>query len=506
LSYTSSEYGAANAGRKSAPGSVALVNKVAASKPARTIRLHPVLTWMAAIEFSVVAVAAYIASLAYHHVILSSWPDAGKYIPAALLLATLFLLVSIGFRHFFAIQTQPSHLFLWNGVEAVAFSFSFFLSAMFLLKIAEDYSRGAFLFQIAGVSLAVLGTRAMLFSRLQLAIASGLVEARRVILIGDASRCSSLADRLRAAGILAIGSFAFPVPNEPRTQHGATHEAGTVVQPRRLSELVTLCRQLRPDDVVIAAARGDLPTAAELVKSLSELPVGVHIVPMDLSDLIAAAQVTEFGEIVTLQVSRPPLSALGRVTKRAFDILAAVAGVIVFSPLFLIVSLAIKLDSHGPVFFWQTRHGYNNDPIRVLKFRTMSSAAQKSNGFVQAVANDPRVTRIGRILRRTSIDELPQLFNVLAGTMSIVGPRPHATLHNEMFARKISPFARRHNVKPGITGWAQVNGHRGPTDTLEKMRRRIEYDLYYIDNWSLMFDIKIIIMTVFSKRAHINAY
>ncbi len=483
-----------------------LVNNTAASTPARTIRLHPVLTWMAAIEFSVVAVAAYIASLTYHHFVLSSRPDAGKYIPAALLIATLFLLVSIGFRHFFAIQTQPSHLFLWNGVEAVAFSFSFFLSAMFLLKIAEDYSRGAFLFQIAGVSLAVLGVRATLFSRLQLAIASGLVEARRVILIGDASRCSYLADRLRAAGILAVGWFAFPVQGEPTTERATSNEAGTAVQHRRLSELVWLCRQLCPDDVVIAAARGDLPTAAELVKSLSELPVGVHIVPMELSDLIATAQVTEFGEIVTLQVSRPPLSTFGRVTKRAFDIVAAVAGLIVFAPLLLIVSLAIKLGSRGPVFFWQTRHGYNNEPIRVIKFRTMSGSTQERDGFVQAVENDPRVTRIGRILRRTSVDELPQLFNVLAGTMSIVGPRPHATLHNEMFAQKISPFARRHNVKPGITGWAQVNGHRGPTDTIEKMRRRIEYDLYYIDNWSLQFDIKIIIMTLFSKRAHTNAY
>jgi Undecaprenyl-phosphate glucose phosphotransferase len=460
---------------------------------------------MAAIEFSVVAVAAYIASLTYHYVVLSSWPDAGKYFPAALLIATLFLLVSIGFRHFFAIQTQPSHLFLWNGVEAVAFSFSFFLSAMFLLKIAEDYSRGAFLFQIAGVSLAVLAVRATLFSRLQLAIASGIVEARRVILIGDAGRCSYLADRLRAAGVLAVGSFAIPIHDGPTVERGTSNEAGMVAQHRRLSELIELCRQLRPDDVVIAAAPGDLPTATELVKSLSELPVGVHIVPMELSDLIATAQVTEFGEIVTLQVARPPLSTFGRVTKRTCDIVAAVAGLIVFSPLFLMVSLAIKLDSRGPVFFWQTRHGYNNEPIRVIKFRTMSGT-QERHGFVQAVENDPRVTRIGRILRRTSGDELPQLFNVLAGTMSIVGPRPHATLHNEMFAQKISPFARRHNVKPGITGWAQVNGHRGPTDTIEKMRRRIEYDLYYIDNWSLLFDIKIIIMTLFSKRAHSNAY
>jgi lipopolysaccharide/colanic/teichoic acid biosynthesis glycosyltransferase len=181
-----------------------------------------------------------------------------------------------------------------------------------------------------------------------------------------------------------------------------------------------------------------------------------------------------------------------------------VIGLIVLAPVLAVVAAAIKLDSPGPVLFRQRRHGYNNQTIEVFKFRSMK--LENSDTFLQAVRNDLRVTHVGRMLRNTNIDELPQLLNVLRGEMSIVGPRPHATVHNEMFEGKISVFSRRHIVKPGITGWAQVNGYRGATDTFEKMQRRVEYDLYYIDNWSFLFDLRIMIMTLFSKRAYTNAY
>ena len=225
---------------------------------------------------------------------------------------------------------------------------------------------------------------------------------------------------------------------------------------------------------------------------------------MDALELIAGAQIGEFGGLLTIQVHRRPLSPFDLVVKRSFDIFAATVGLIVLSPLFLVVSLAIKLDSRGSVFFSQKRHGFNNAPIRVLKFRTMTTT-EDGDQVRQAVKNDPRVTRVGRILRRTNIDELPQLITVLQGDMSIVGPRPHATAHNKFYQTKIAPFSRRHIVKPGITGWAQVNGFRGETDTLEKMQQRVEHDLYYIDNWSFLLDMKIILLTLLSKRAYTNA-
>ncbi len=220
---------------------------------------------------------------------------------------------------------------------------------------------------------------------------------------------------------------------------------------------------------------------------------------------MAVSRITQFGNMVTMRIFQSPLTPFNRAIKRALDIVAAIVGLILASPLFVIVPLAIKLDSRGPVFFRQTRHGYNNEPIRVLKFRSMS-VMEEGDNFRPVARHDPRVTRLGRVLRQTNIDELPQLFNVLGGDMSMVGPRPHPTAQNETFAELISSFYRRHNVKPGITGWAQVNGYRGDTDTLEKMQRRLEHDLHYIDNWSLLLDLKIIVMTLFSRKAYWNAY
>ena len=167
----------------------------------------------------------------------------------------------------------------------------------------------------------------------------------------------------------------------------------------------------------------------------------------------------------------------------------------------ILVAVLIKLDSPGPIFFVQRRYGFNQQPFRIIKFRTMR-ALDDGPAIRQARRNDPRLTRVGRCLRRWNIDEVPQLFNVLTGDMSLVGPRPHALSHDREYEQRISRYARRHNVKPGITGWAQVHGYRGETDTDEKMRKRVEHDLYYIDNWSLWLDCKIIVRTVLSRSAN----
>jgi putative colanic acid biosynthesis UDP-glucose lipid carrier transferase len=175
-------------------------------------------------------------------------------------------------------------------------------------------------------------------------------------------------------------------------------------------------------------------------------------------------------------------------------------------PILALIALAIKLDSPGPVFFRQRRYGFNNNAIVVWKFRTMKADMVRDDTVVpQATRNDPRVTRVGRFLRRTSLDELPQIFNVLRGEMSLVGPRPHAVAHNEQYAKIIDDYLSRHRVKPGITGWAQVNGLRGETDTPEKMRERVQFDLYYIDNWSFWLDLKIMALTPFAAINR-NAY
>jgi putative colanic acid biosynthesis UDP-glucose lipid carrier transferase len=193
------------------------------------------------------------------------------------------------------------------------------------------------------------------------------------------------------------------------------------------------------------------------------------------------------------------------VSKLALDYVVGSISLLLFAPLMLAVAVAIKLESPGPVFFRQRRHGYNHRLIDVYKFRSMT-VAENGDRVVQAQKNDARVTRVGKFLRRTSLDELPQLFNVLKGEMSLVGPRPHAVAHNQHYRERLERYANRHCVKPGMTGWAQVNGFRGPTEDPEKMRKRVEMDLYYIENWSLWLDIKILAVTPLVGFVHRNAY
>jgi putative colanic acid biosynthesis UDP-glucose lipid carrier transferase len=229
----------------------------------------------------------------------------------------------------------------------------------------------------------------------------------------------------------------------------------------------------------------------------------IRCVSLDLS--LVAGQVDEIwaqrevGKIAGLPVIRimaRPLDSAQIIVKRLEDVVVAGTALTFFGPLMLLAALAIKLDSPGPVFFRQGRHGFNNRPFQVLKFRTMHHTQEVISDLTQAQRNDSRVTRVGALLRKTSLDELPQLFNVLSGDMSIVGPRPHAIEHNDKYAQQIDAYMTRHRIKPGITGWAQVNGLRGETGTLEKMRKRVEYDLFYVDNWSLKFDLKIMILTL----------
>jgi Undecaprenyl-phosphate glucose phosphotransferase len=327
------------------------------------------------------------------------------------------------------------------------------------------------------------------------AIAKNRVESRRAIIISTTSDHAPVERPLSDAGVTIVRSLPFPAP----VGSGRRDNTGP------LRRLVKTCRAARPDDILILTMAGDLAKSVSVADALSELPASVHIVPVDTAELFGSARLGELGALITIELNRPPLTKLQQILKRVFDIFAAVCGLILLSPLLLVVALAIKLGSRGPILFRQTRHGYNNDKIRVFKFRTMTTI-EDGHVFTQAKKNDPRITRLGHFLRQSNIDELPQLLNVLIGDMSIVGPRPHPVALNQSFEEHIWPLSRRHNVKPGITGWAQVNGYRGETDTLEKMQRRFECDLYYIDNWSFLLDMKIIIMTIFSRSAYTNAF
>lgn len=455
---------------------------------------------LVAFEYGVVAGTTFLAGVVYHGLLLKELPSSHLYVAAAVFVATVFELMALGSGHYRNCQSQPRHVFLFSGFGSIAIAFSFLLSALFVFKLTGTYSRVTFIFQFITVGVAVLIVRTVLHARMRRAVAAGLVNARRVVLIGDAAGCVEFAGRLERTAIQTVGSFGFPDHGERAGGDLSAASGG-----RDIRSLLDGCRRLRPDDILILTRQDDIARAAALSRALSEVPVALHVVPVESAAFLASAKTVEFGNVVTMQVMGRPLSRLQLCAKRLFDFASACVLLVLLLPVFVAVAVAIKLDSRGPVLFRQTRHGYNNETIGVFKFRSMAPSGDGGK-FVQAVQNDARITRVGALLRRTSIDELPQLINVLRGEMSIVGPRPHATAHNHMFEGQIPAFSRRHVVKPGITGWAQVNGCRGPTPTVEKMQQRVDYDLYYIDNWSFVLDLRIIVMTVFSKTAYENAY
>ncbi|PKG82622.1 undecaprenyl-phosphate glucose phosphotransferase [Colwellia sp. 75C3] len=244
---------------------------------------------------------------------------------------------------------------------------------------------------------------------------------------------------------------------------------------------------------------------ADILARLGDTTVDVHIVPDFLISNLMHARIDHVGNIDTLSVFESPYFGFREITKRTLDVVAGMAILLLILPVLIVVSIGVKLTSKGPVLFKQDRYGLGGELIKVWKFRSMT-VQENSDIVIQATKNDVRVTPFGAFLRRTSLDELPQFINVLTGSMSIVGPRPHAVSHNEEYRKKVEFYMLRHKVKPGITGWAQVSGYRGETDTLDKMEKRIEYDLQYIKNWSLSLDIKIIFLTVFKGFTNKNAY
>jgi putative colanic acid biosynthesis UDP-glucose lipid carrier transferase len=348
---------------------------------------------------------------------------------------------------------------------------------------------------------------------------------------------------------MARGELGEPGENKPKEQRP------NKPQPQRISSLFPVA------DVLLAAAHSDRPASLEEVDAIRRLlcvRLGVAELPLrleerigefdpqkrhDVAELVTAlSDDSSVGRTSMVELTRAvceadgsldlredefmlalaialslapadvahlvydtPFRGIKRVIKRAEDMLLGALFCAICALPMLLIAVAIKLTSKGPVLFKQPRHGEGGVEFNVLKFRSMS-VMERGASVVQAQRNDPRITPLGAFLRRTSLDELPQFLNVLGGSMSIVGPRPHAVAHNELYRTKIVEYMRRHKVKPGITGWAQVNGLRGETDTLDKMVARVEHDLVYIRSWSLWLDIKIIFLTVFGKKVRQNAY
>ncbi len=274
-------------------------------------------------------------------------------------------------------------------------------------------------------------------------------------------------------------------------------------------ELERLVREERITQVLVALSWAAESRIEQTVRELRRLPVNVLLVPDMQAFRHARNRITQVAGLPMFNVSERPLDGWSPLIKRLEDLMLASLALVLALPVMLLVALAIRLDSPGPVLFRQKRYGYNNKLIEVFKFRSMYCDKADANAERQTTRNDDRITRVGRFIRRTSLDELPQLFNVLLGSMSMVGPRPHATATKAagiLFEDAVKEYTARHRVKPGITGWAQINGYRGETDTLEKIEKRVEYDLQYIENWSIWFDLYILFRTLpavlFTREAY----
>jgi Undecaprenyl-phosphate glucose phosphotransferase len=392
--------------------------------------------------------------------------------------------------HYLDFKPHLRRAFTYWNVTFVAL-----LALAFVTQVTVEYSRGSMLlFYVIGLP-AIILTRYLLVSTVILGSKVGLVTAQRVFLIGSGEDISGFVRRYQPwnYGLHTVGAAPLTRPDP-----SASREERRAMLAADLRHAIDTARTLRPDAVYIVSPWSETLTIDSCVDEFLNTPVEIHLGPERILDRFENVRIAKHGRMASLQLTRAPLGWFERMQKRLLDVTVAAGVLVVLSPLLALVAFMILVESGRPLLFRQRRYGFNQQEFRIIKFRTMTTL---DDGEVvhQARRNDPRVTRLGRFLRKWNIDELPQLINVLKGDMSLVGPRPHALSHNREYEQKIALYARRHNVLPGITGWAQVNGFRGETDTEEKMRRRVDHDLYYIDNWSLWLDLRILVMTLFSR-------
>jgi polysaccharide biosynthesis protein PslA len=388
---------------------------------------------------------------------------------------------------------------------AWAMAFAILLLVAFMLKISDYFSR------VWAVTWCVFAGGLLTAVRLSLGEwvhrrAVDGVLAERSIIFGAGELGQQFADQIRSFDdpfIKVIGFVDDRASRVPRATKGLCVLGDS-------TSLTNLIRANMVDHVFVALPLDAQQRIKQVIEQLAQMPVRVSLVSSPMGFDLPVRAIKFINKVPTLQIFDQPLSGWSNVGKWLEDQIIAVLILIFVGPLMAVIAVAIKIDSGGPVFFRQKRFGFNNNPIEVWKFRTMYVGDRSPvETFRPAIRDDPRITPLGRYLRKSSLDELPQFFNVLLGNMSIVGPRPHALAHTHQglqFEEIIERYAARHRVKPGITGWAQVNGWRGEADTIEKIKKRVEYDLDYIENWSIFFDIWIILKTILLIFKDRNAY
>ncbi len=336
-------------------------------------------------------------------------------------------------------------------------------------------------------------------------VASGVLH-KRIVIVGGGKAAEEAINLIESSSDLdaeVVGLFDDRFDNRSPKSIRRHRKLG------RIADLAEYARQHRVDLVIVAIPMTAEQRLLQILKRLWELPLDIRISAAAAELKLSPRAYTFLGKLPLLNVFERPISGWDGFLKSAMDKAIALAAIIAFSPLMLGVALAVKFESKGPVIFRQKRFGFNNQLVEVFKFRSMYTDMSDAQAAKLVTRDDPRVTRVGRIIRKTSLDELPQLFNVLLGTLSLVGPRPHATqakAAGTLYDEVVDGYFARHKIKPGITGWAQINGWRGETDTREKLEQRVKHDLEYIDRWSLGFDLYILAKTPLALLKSQNAY
>ena len=423
---------------------------------------------------------------------------------SAPLIYLLYMELANGYRHFLPVQTKIGITKLLLGLGIV---FALLLTMVFFTKSSSEFSRLWVGYWGLMTPLLMIGGRSLLAAWLRHTKLAVSMVPQAVILAGDGDDVGVFIHILREKSLdvgLNIGGVFQVLHDTPAPIEGACYAGG---------ELEALCDYVRTNSVdylMLALRKADHVRLSGVLESLQELSITILEVPIDgqmgLCELEKDCEWVVVAGFPFRRLSIQPFGNRGWLIKAVEDYVLGSVFLIIAAPMMALIAIAIKLTSPGPVFFKQLRHGFNGEEIWVYKFRSMIDGREEEPEVPQATKDDPRITKIGSFLRKTSLDEFPQLINVLKGEMSLVGPRPHAVEHNRSYAKRIDEYLVRHRVKPGITGWAQVNGWRGETDTDEKMRQRVKHDLYYINHWSPVLDMRILFMTLLVGFVNKNAY
>ncbi len=450
-------------------------------------------------DAAVIVLSSLIGGTLYQWSIGSPTPNLLPHCAVGLLASFIHILrISGGGYYDFQFASKPR-------VEAVEIMVSWVATGLllaffaFLLKIGVAYSRGAFVIFFFLAPAGLLGVRKISKLVLKRAIAQGVIGRRDIVLIGDPFELSVLEPRdlLAFFGAGDVNRFILGKEDDP-----VERESNDI---RVVNSVANFVRERNAREILLAVPWSDSARIDFIREHIKILPVSVRLLPdirvRSLTDYSSSAR----QNIMSVEILGAPLSPVEQGVKRLVDIVLASVALLVSVPVMLLTAIAIKLDGPGPIIFRQLRKGFNGQHFVMLKFRTMT-VQENGAEVAQATRNDPRVTGIGKLLRASSIDELPQIINVLSGEMSLIGPRPHALAHDSQFEKMLSDYAFRHHVKPGITGWAQCNGARGATPKIEQIQERVKLDLWYINNWSLWLDFQILIKTFFEVLRKRNAF